>query len=160
MFEDSKVHFKSELEEERASHREMISKYEKDAAALEGQAETLKQELSKEKQLHSQTWMILKNLKAENEALRQEMAQKITSLQETYEETETRLQGELQEAKFSHREITSKYETEIFMLKVEVDSLKQELNTNIESDSKKAIKEFNVPNERNGSENHMDATNI
>ncbi|XP_038146279.1 CAP-Gly domain-containing linker protein 1-like [Cyprinodon tularosa] len=139
--ENMLANLQRELETVKASHREMTEKYEKDTATLKQRAETLKQELMEEMERHSKTSMtniqMFNNLTAKNKALRQEMAEKMARLEQSAEETETRLQRQLQEVTLSDKEVIRKYEVEVSLLKIELDSLKQQLNANNQRTSNK-----------------------
>ncbi|MEQ2183426.1 hypothetical protein GOODEAATRI_032399 [Goodea atripinnis] len=87
---------------------------------------------------------VINNLESENEALRQEMAQKITCMQQTSKERETVLQKELEQFKVSYQEISSVYKTDILSLQEQLEILEQNLNNEKEARSKKSAENLQL----------------
>ena len=70
----------------------------------------------------------MNTLRAEQVALRQQMAQEISSLTKTAKETEMRLQGELDHIKDSYTELTVKYETDVVIVREQMHNIQLELD--------------------------------
>ncbi|XP_027856771.1 titin homolog [Xiphophorus couchianus] len=107
-----------DLDQLQTSHEELRSEYEAADALLRQEAETQKlyeARLSEEQRL-------LENLRAEKDDMFKEMSQKISFLQDG----EKLLQDELNLIKRSYNELTCKYESEVSLLKQDVERYRQE----------------------------------
>ncbi|XP_027860228.1 interaptin-like [Xiphophorus couchianus] len=106
-----------ELDELQTSYQELRSKYEADDGLVRQEAETQtfdEEQLSEEQEL-------LENGRAEKDDMFQEMSQKISFLQDS----EKRLQEELNQMKSSYNELNCKYESDISGLKQDVETFQQ-----------------------------------
>ncbi|XP_027892406.1 zinc finger protein 853-like [Xiphophorus couchianus] len=107
-----------ELDQLQTSYEELCSEYEAADALLRQEAETQKlyeARLSEEQRL-------LENLRAEKDDMFKEMSQKISFLQDG----EKLLQEELNLIKRSYNELTCKYESEVSLLKQDMERYRQE----------------------------------
>ena len=118
---DKNKSLQEELNTIQNSYQELNLKFEPDILAAKQQFEGLQHELATEKKSHadkvSYNEQLLNNLRAEQEALRRQMLQDRTTLQQTSQEKQNRLQSEMDHIKGSYQELSLMYENDLFISK-------------------------------------------
>ena len=131
------------------AYEELKIKNDADVLALNKQVETYQQQLEKEVEAHAQTvkndQQLINDLRAEQDALRQQMAE-ITRLQQTSRDKETYLNEELNKMKHSNQELCKKHEADIAALKYHTETFKQQLDREINAHTQTSVNDQQMIN--------------
>ncbi|XP_016529715.1 interaptin-like [Poecilia formosa] len=108
-------------------YNELIWKYESDVSGLKQDMETYRQEVSQEREANleraNENLQLIINLRAEKEELFQKTSRHITILQKR----EKFMQNELDQVHVSHKQLKSRYETEIMELQQQAKTYQQKI---------------------------------
>lgn len=120
-----------ELEQLKTSFHEVTTRHQVDALTARQQIENLQRELEKEVKAHadgvSKELLLQRNMRADQGALQQKMAQEIRLLQQNATEKEMSLQRELEQLRTSFHEVTRRHEVDVLAARQQIDNLQRDL---------------------------------
>ena len=138
------------LDTVKISYDNLNLKYETEVGLVKRQAETLQQELNREKSSNVdkifQDHLLINKLRDEQNNLRQQMAQERTLLQQSSRKIEKDLQTELDKINTSYQELSSKYESDVLTARNEVERLQLEVKREMMSHTKTVMENLRLMN--------------